>query len=125
MIIISDFTRFEGENFHKYTWRMDELIRTGKYLNWKQITPMVNEELFGDDISQYRDESAYRKAVKYARDYYEAGVFGAGEEEYYEKLQAEKREIRLLIQRMSDERVEINRVEIFTWYIDFTENTVN
>lgn len=110
MINISDFTKLEGENFHQYTWRMDELIRSGKYLNWKTITPMVNEELFGDDISQYRDESAYRKAVKYARDYYEAGVFGAGEEEYYEKLQAEKRELRLLIQRMSDERVEINRI---------------
>ena len=65
---------------------MDGLVQSGKYKNWKEITPMVNAELFGDDDSQYRDESAYRKAVKYARDFYEAGVFGNNEDEYFKKF---------------------------------------
>lgn len=87
---------------------MDELVQSGKYQNWKEITPMVNKELFGEDESQYRDESAYRKACKYARDFHEAGVFG-GEDEYFKKLQIEKRELQKAKQQLSDERVEFNR----------------
>lgn len=83
---------------------MDELVQSGKYKNWKEITTFVNAELFGDDESQYRDESAYRKAVKYARDFYEAGVFGVGEDEYYNKLQNEKRELERAKIKFRDER---------------------
>lgn len=105
---ITDFSRLENENYHSYIWRMDELVQSGKYQNWKEITPMVNKELFGEDESQYRDESAYRKACKYARDFHEAGVFG-GEDEYFKKLQIEKRELQKAKQQLSDERVEFNR----------------
>ena len=35
---------------------MDELVQSGKYKNWKEITPMVNKELFQDNEDQYRDE---------------------------------------------------------------------
>ena len=108
MFGISDFTKLENENYHSYIWRMDELIQSGKYQNWKEITPMVNTELFSDDESQYRDESAYRKAVKYARDFYEAGVFGS-EDEYFKKLRIEKQELQKAKQQLSDERVEFNR----------------
>lgn len=106
---ISDFTRLENENYHSYIWRMDELVQSGKYQNWKEITPMVNKELFGDEESQYRDESAYRKSVKYARDFYEAGVFGNNEDEYFKKLRIEKQELQKAKQQLSDERVEFNR----------------
>ena len=106
---ISDFKKLENENYHSYIWRMDELVQSGKYKNWKEITPMVNKELFDDDESQYRDESAYRKAVKYARDFYEAGVFGNNEDDYFKKLQIEKRELQKAKQQLSDERVEFNR----------------
>ncbi len=88
---------------------MDELVQSGKYQNWKEITPMVNKELFDEDETQYRDESAYRKAVKYARDFYEAGVFGNNEDEYFKKLRIEKQELQKAKQQLSDERVEFNR----------------
>lgn len=107
--IITDFTKLENENYHSYIWRMDELVQSGKYQNWKEITPLVNKELFGDDESQYRDESAFRKAVKYARDFYEAGVFGVNEDEYFKKLRIEKQELQKVKQQLSDERVELNR----------------
>ena len=106
---ITDFSRLENENYHSYIWRMDELVQSGKYQNWKEITPMVNKELFGDEEDKYRDESAFRKAVKYARDFYEAGVFGQSEDEYFKKLQIEKRELQKAKQQLSDERVEFNR----------------
>ena len=101
---MNEFKKIDNENFHQYIWRIDELVQSGKYKNWKEVTPFVNKELFGDDESQYRDESAYRKAVKYARDFYEAGVFGDNEDVYYEKLQAEKREIERLKIKFRDER---------------------
>ncbi len=101
---MSEFKKLESENFHQYIWRMDELVQSGKYKNWKEITPLVNRELFGEDESQFRDESAYRKAVKYARDFYEAGVFGENEDEYYQKLQNEKRELERAKIKFRDER---------------------
>lgn len=109
MSVITDFTKLENENYHSYIWRMDELVQSGKYQNWKEITLLVNKELFGDDESQYRDESAFRKAVKYARDFYEAGVFGVNEDEYFKKLRVEKQELQKAKQKLSDERVEFNR----------------
>lgn len=109
MITISEFRKFENENYHSYIYRMDELIQSGKYQNWREITPMVNKELYGDDESLYRDESAFRKACKYARDFYEAGVFGNNEDEYFKKLRIEKQELQKAKQQLSDERVEFNR----------------
>lgn len=88
---------------------MDTLVQSGKYQNWKEITPMVNEELFGDEETQYRDESAFRKAVKYARDFYEAGVFKETEDSYLRKIRLEKQELQKEKQKLSDERVEFNR----------------
>ena len=109
MSVITDFTKLENENYHSYIWRMDELVQSGKYQNWKEITPLVNKELFGDDESQYRDESAFRKAVKYARDFYEAGVFGNNEDDYIKQLRLERQELQKEKQKLSDERVELNR----------------
>lgn len=99
----SDFKKIEDENYYQYIWRLDSLVQSGKYKNWKEITPFINAELFGDDESQYRDESAYRKAVKYARDFYEANVFGI-EDEYFKKLQIEKRELEREKIKFRDER---------------------
>ena len=106
---MNEFKKLENENFHQYIWRMDELVQSAKYKNWKEIVPFVNRELFGEDESQYRDESAYRKAVKYARDFYEAGVFGVGNDEYYRKLQNEKREIQKVKAQVQTEKLEYSR----------------
>ena len=106
---MNEFKKLEGQNYHQYVWAMDELVQSGKYKNWKEITPFVNKELFGDDESQYRDESAYRKAVKYARDFYEAGVFGEKEDDYYKKLQVEKRELEKERQKLYATKTEYTR----------------
>ena len=100
---MNDFKKLDNENFHQYIWRIDELVQSGKYKNWKEITPYVNEELFGDDETQYRDESAYRKACKYARDFKEAGVFN-NDNEYIESMQAGRRELERERIKFRDER---------------------
>ena len=106
---MNEFKKLENQNFHQYIWAMDDLVQSGKYKNWKEITPFVNKELFGDDESQYRDESAYRKAVKYARDFYDAGVFGDNGDEYYKKLQNEKREWQKAKIQVQTEKLEYSR----------------
>lgn len=109
-MIITDFTKLENENYHSYIWRMDSLIKSGKYKNWTEITPFVNKELFKDDNTQYRDESAYRKAVKYARDFYEAGVFNRfGDKEYFKELQLQKRELEKAKVKLQTEKLEYSR----------------
>lgn len=105
---MNEFKKLENENFHKYIWRMDELVQSGKYKNWKEITPFVNKELFGEDESQYRDESAYRKACKYARDFKDNGVFD-DDNEYLKRLRFEKQELQKEKQKVFDERIELNR----------------
>ena len=106
---MDELKKLENQNFHQYVWAMDELVQSGKYKNWKEITPFVNKELFGDDESQYRDESSYRKPCKYARDYYEAGVFGNSEDEYLKRLQKEKSEIEKIKIQVQTEKLELHR----------------
>ena len=101
---MNDFKKLDSENFHQYIWRIDELIQSGKYKNWKEIVQYVNVELFGEDESQFRDESAYRKAAKYARDFYEAGVFSNNNDEYIRKLQHGRRELEREKIKFRDER---------------------
>ena len=104
---------------------MDELIQSGKYKNWKEIAPFVNRELFGEDEDQYRDESAYRKAVKYARDFYEAGVFGI-EDEYYRKLEEQCRELEKQRQKLYATKTEYTRqVRQQSRFELFYENVAN
>lgn len=105
---ITDFSKLENENYHQYIWRLDCLVQSGKYQNWKEITPMVNKELWGDNEESYRDESAYRKSAKYARDFYEAGVFGI-EDDYLQQLRLEKQEIQKEKRKVFDERLDLNR----------------
>lgn len=73
---------------------MDNLIKDGIYSNWKEVVDSVNQELYGDDEEKHKGESAYRKAVKYARDFYEAGVFETDSEIALKELEAERIKIR-------------------------------
>lgn len=107
---MNDFKKLDNENFHQYIWRMDGLVQSGKYKNWKEIAPFVNVELFGEDESLYRDESAFRKGVKYARDYFEAGCFNSGsDDEYYNKLEEQRLELEKQRQKLYATKTEYTR----------------
>ena len=105
---MSDFKKLEDENYFQYIWRLDSLIQSGKYKNWKEIVGYVNQELFGDDIDKYRDESAYRKSVKYAKDFYEAGVF-TKDDDYINQLKNERLEIQKERIKLRTEKLEYNK----------------
>lgn len=104
-------TKLENENYYEYIWRIDNLIRSGKYSNWEEVTPIVNRELFSDDDLQYKGESAFRKEVKYARNFYEAGVFNAlNDEKYIKEIQFQKDELYKLKRQYSDQKREYNKI---------------
>lgn len=61
--------------------------------------------MYGDDEPQYKGESAYRKEVKYARNFYESGVFDSfTEEKYLKELELQKDEIYKAKKQMYDQR---------------------
>lgn len=106
-----ELKKLDGESYHQYIWRLDCLVQSGKYTNWKEITQVVNKELFGDEEDKYRDESAYRKSAKYARDFYEAGVFGVNEDEYLKELEEQKKELRKERMKLQTLNIERNRLD--------------
>ena len=99
-----DLKRQSNENEYQYLFRVDDLIRSGKYLNWQAVVDTVNNELYGDDYDLYKTESAYRKKCKAARDFYEAGVFSQGEEEYIRKIQEQERQLEVSRVKYRDAR---------------------
>ena len=38
---MGEFKKLENENFHQYIWRMDELVQSGKYKNWKETKVVI------------------------------------------------------------------------------------
>ena len=107
MVDINDLKRLDNENYHQYIWRVDNLIRQGKYKNWEEVTPIVNKYVDPEDV---KGESGHRKGVKYARDYYESGVFDKmTEDEYFKELQIQKRELERERMKLQTEKLEYNR----------------
>ena len=99
-----ELTKRKDENEFQYLWRIDNLIRDGKYKNWAEVTPIVNAELF-DDEEDYLGESAYRKKVASARKFYEAGVFDTfTNDDYIKRLSEQKRSLEIEKTKYRDER---------------------
>lgn len=87
-------------------WRLDNLIRDGRYANWKEIVDDVNFELYGDDEEKHKGESAYRKPVKNVRDFLEAGVFDSAETK---RLNKKLQELEQKKVQLRDERTAFNK----------------
>ena len=93
-----------NETVCQYLWRVDGLIRSGVFKNWREVTPIVNSQIF-DDEKDYLGESAFRKKVAAARQFYEDGVFGSfTDEDYINKLKEQQRDLEMAKVRYRDER---------------------
>lgn len=98
-----DFKKKAEENECQYLWRIKGAVDSGE-ITWRAVTPTINEELFGDDVEQYRDESAYRKRVRSAEEFLTSGVFMFSEEDYLKRLADERRELAIAQTKFRDER---------------------
>lgn len=98
------------ENDQQYLWRLDQAIRAGYYTNWNEITPKVNEVLFGADEDQYKGESAFRKECASARRFFEAGVFATNDNETIKQLRDEQDRLYIARRQLADQRREYNKL---------------
>ena len=90
-------------------WRINkDYIKTGKVKNWKEITPIINEQLRNDE-SEYRDESAYRKPVQYAEAFYEDVFSKMMGDKYLEELRIQQRETKKERVKLQTEKLEYNK----------------
>ena len=107
--MMNDLTKLENENQEQYIYRVNCLIKEGKYKNWAEVTPIVNKELFGEDFSKYKGESAWRKDVASGIKYYE-NVFAKKEnDEYIEELKKAKLELEKERVKIQSTKLELNR----------------
>ena len=101
--------RLQNENEEQYLWRVGQLIDSGHFNNWDEVTDEINEE-WREDESEYRSSSAYRKPYQQAKRFYEAGVFSRfNEDEYANKLNQQKRELERAKVAFRDERNDWNK----------------
>ena len=107
--MMNDLTKLEDENQEQYIYRVNCLIKEGKYKNWAEVTPIVNKELFGEDFSKYKGESAWRKDVASGIKYYE-NVFAKKEnDEYIDELKKAKLELEKERVKIQSTKLELNR----------------
>lgn len=99
----------EGENVEQFIWRLGQAKDSGLLdMNWQEIADVINKEIGNEDMPY--DKSAYRKPYQQAKRFYEAGVFGKGEDEYLEELKEQKQELAKEKVKIRDERIELNRI---------------
>ena len=107
---LTKLAKREDETELQFLWRIGEEVSAKKY-SWNDITPYVNEQLYGDDVSKYKGESAYRKKVQAATKFYEEVFSKFIDDEYIRRLKEEKRQVEEEKIKLRDERTEQGRVQ--------------
>ena len=100
----------KDENECQFLWRLGQAKDNGLIdCSWLEIADIMNKE-FRDDVTEYRNESAYRKVYQSAKKLFEANVFNQNQNDsYIQELRETKHEIRKEKQRLFDERRAINQ----------------
>lgn len=103
--------REQNENEEQFLWRLGQAKDAGTLdMDWSEIADLMNKE-FREDETEYRKESAYRKAYANAKKFHDAGVFKKYDDDSYVKeLLAAKDEIRKEKQKLFDERKALNKI---------------
>ena len=116
---LTKLAKGEDENDLQFLWRIGEEVSAGKY-SWNDITHYVNEQLYGDDKSKYKGESAYRKKVQAAAKFYEEVFSKFLDDEYIRELKEQKRSVEEEKVKLRDERTEYNKIHRTQARIDET-----
>lgn len=107
---MADLNRKPGETEEQFLWRVGRAYDAGEIdINWDQIAEIVNRQ-FRDDVSEYKEQSAYRKAYRSAKRFYEAGVFNdADPDKYIDQIKESTRELKKEKIKLQTEKLEYNR----------------
>ena len=105
----SSFKKKSNENENQYLWRIGNMIEDGYIRNWESILSVVNEELFGNDSSHYKGESAYRKKYNAARDFYKDVFVKLNDDKVAKDLEHKIHELQTERFKVSAEKNELTR----------------
>ena len=97
-----NFNKLDGENERQYLWRTSKAVDNGE-MTWQEFADKVNE-VWREDESEYRNESAYRKPIQMAKAYYEDVFSKMISTEYHDELSNTKRELERAKIQFRDER---------------------
>lgn len=97
-----NFNKLDGENERQYLWRTSKAVDNGE-MTWQEFADKVNE-VWREDESEYRNESAYRKPIQMAKAYYEDVFSKMISTEYHNELSNTKRELERAKIQFRDER---------------------
>lgn len=105
MIAIFELNRINNESEESYIWRLGQAKDNGVIdYSWEQLAELINKE-FRNDETEYRTESAYRKAYSQAKRFFDSGVLKTSSNaDYLEELAEQKRELERLKIQYRDER---------------------
>lgn len=103
--------RKDNENEEQFIWRIGQLKDAGTIdMDWEEVADIINHE-FRSNEDEYRVSSAYRKPYQEAKRFYEANVFKDLTSEVYAKIiREEQQNLKKEKQKLSDERVELQRL---------------
>lgn len=97
-----NFNKLDGENERQYLWRTSKAVDNGE-MTWQEFADKVNE-VWREDESEYRNESAYRKPIQMAKAYYEDVFSKMISTEYHDELSNTRRELERAKIQFRDER---------------------
>ena len=106
-----ELKKMKDENECQFLWRLGQAKDNGLIdYSWLEIADIMNKE-FRDDVTEYRNESAYRKVYQSAKKLFEANVFNQNQNDsYIQELRETKHEIRKEKQKLFDERTALNKI---------------
>lgn len=103
-----DIKKRPYENERQYIWRIGQMVDSGEIDGWRQIAQTLNQEL-RSDVSEYRDESAYRKPYQYAKAFYEDVFSHMVSNEYAQEVARQRDELYKAKRQYADQRREYNK----------------
>ncbi len=98
-----------SENECQYLWRIGGMVDDGYITNWESVVSIINHQLYGDDTSCYKGESAFRKRYQAARQFYKNVFVKEGINDESEKIAMRINELQIERQKINAEKIELSR----------------
>lgn len=99
--------RKDTEDYYRYIWRVGNYVKQGLFQNWQCIVDIINEQLYEDNVENYKSESAYRKDFSAAYRFYSSGIFeNELGDKHIAELKKQQEELIKIKKQVSDQRRE-------------------
>lgn len=108
MVLDDAVKKLPYETEEQYIWKIGQMVDSGKF-TWSAINDTINSEL-GIEEDKWRDESAFRKRYKAAKQFYLNCFSKMRGEQYSDDVNAQMRDMQIERQKLADERNSYTRI---------------